>query len=539
MLCDGAILFIKERKMERTQIIETKSGKVVGKVIDGLNYFEGIPYGVNTGGENRFLPPKNSETWNDVKECFKVGDRCVQAGGAGDLPIEMIKRSPLAPVFENLSGFHPEVIQSKGMSENCLCLNVVTPSFTGKRPVLFYIHGGAFTGGDGGGALSCEKLCKEQDVVVCSMNERLNIFGYLYLGDFDEKYKDSGVLGLLDIIKALEWVRDNIERFGGDPNNVTLFGESGGAMKISCLLAMEKAKGLFRKAIMNSGAAPVGAYSKENATKTTKNILKYLGIEECDYEKLLSVPCEKLLEASTKKELFAGGGSSLEFQPVGDGINLPENPENKFLTYEWSKDIPVIVGSSEDECGISFVEFGLTKEQAIERLANGTIHSFGKTVGIGNEAAKELYETFEGECKKGELPYHIFIKVISNISLLGFGAYEYALERARSGGKAYLYVTAMDNDVVKGFPCSFHTADLMAVFRNTTNDRYEKFSKNLWKMYGEFLRNGSPYEEIYGWKAFDEKESKMMILDDEFRFAEDPMKNSRSLVAKYNRKFEV
>lgn len=123
--------------------------------------------------------------------------------------------------------------------------------------------------------------------------------------------------------------------------------------------------------------------------------------------------------------------------------------------------------------------------------------------------------------------------------MLGFGANEYALERARSGGKAYLYVTAIDNDVVKGFPCSFHTADLMAVFRNTMNDRYEKFSKNLWKMYGEFLRNGSPYEEIYGWKAFDEKKSKMMILDAEFRFAEDPMKNSRSLVAKYNRKFEV
>ncbi len=525
--------------MERTEIVKTKYGKVVGKVIDGINYFEGIPYGDDTSGENRFLPPKDPSAWEGVKECFAVGGKCVQGGGAGDLPIEMIKQSPLAPVFETLSGFHEELMQKKGMSENCLNLNVVTLSLEGKRPVLFYIHGGGFTGGDGGGALSSGRLIKEQDVVVCSMNERLNVFGYLYLGAFDEKYKDSGVLGLLDIIKALEWVRDNIARFGGDPNNVTLFGESGGAMKISCLLAMEKASGLFHKAILNSGATPVGGYSKENATKTAENIMNKLGISKEDYKKLLEVPAEKLFEISSDRSLFVGGGNNLEFQPVADGINLPENIENQYLTYEWSKDIPVIVGSSEDECGISFLEFGLTKEQAIERLANGCANSFGYTAGVGKESAIALYETFESECKKNEPPYHIFVKVISNLSLLGSGAYDFAYARSVGGGKAYLYVTSMDNDVVRGFPCSYHTADLMAVFRNTTNDCYEKFSKELWKMYGEFLRKGTPNEEEYRWEAFDVKNPQMMILDDAFRFDVDPMPKSRALAAKFNQKHEV
>lgn len=279
----------------------TQTGWVRGENRRGIAIFRGIPYGADTRAR-RFQPPLPAEAWEGVRDCTHNGPIAPQYGGS---------ISGYAPIFDGGTpekfGFEDEV-----PGENCLVLNVLTPGLdNAKRPVLFYIHGGGYFNGTGTLALGADDYCREQDQVVVSVNHRLNLFGYLYLGGLDPRYASSGMAGMLDLVLALRWVRDNIAAFGGDPGQVTIMGESGGGSKVSTLLAMPEAQGLFRAAVIESGSGPVGALSREQADAMTRQVLQALSLTPENWTALLELPMERLLEATK----LPGLG---RFSPVAD-----------------------------------------------------------------------------------------------------------------------------------------------------------------------------------------------------------------------------
>ena len=235
---------------EKNPIVATTHGRVLGENRNGVAVFRGIPYGADCGKKRRFLPPLPAENWEEIRDCTHNGHIAMQYGGS-------ISAVPY------WNGGHPEKfkLEEEVQGEDCLVLNVLTPGIDAeKRPVLVYIHGGGFLNGSGSLVLGADDLVREQDLVLVGVNHRLTIFGYLYLGHLDAAYASSGMAGILDLLLALEWVRDNIAAFGGDPDRVTIMGESGGAMKVSNLLDIPQARGLFRSTVIESGSCPTGTY---------------------------------------------------------------------------------------------------------------------------------------------------------------------------------------------------------------------------------------------------------------------------------------
>src|SRR5690349_1969438 len=256
---------------ERSPIAETLQGRVQGASNRGVYIFRGIPYGHVTEGAGRFLPPSKPATWTGVRDATITGPRCVQNPGN-------IFTHPI--IGEYFAGGRPDRLElaKQSDSENCLVLNVLTPGLRGKRPVMVYLHGGGLTSGSSALTLFSDGLVREQDVVLVGVNHRLNVFGYTYLGGLSAKYA-TGNVGQLDLVAALEWVRGNIPQFGGDPGNVMIFGESGGGAKVSALLAMPGARGLFHKASVQSGSS-LRVGTRETGTESAKRLLANLGLAE-------------------------------------------------------------------------------------------------------------------------------------------------------------------------------------------------------------------------------------------------------------------
>src|SRR5262249_45031996 len=223
----------------RSPVVETAAGRVVGLTSGGVHVFKGIPYGASTAGANRFLPPGKPKPWGGTREAIVYAGRSPQAG-------KNAQRPELATVWGP--------IDTLPVGEDCLTLHVWTPGLDGsKRPVMVWLHGGAFSYGSANSPrYDSVNLARRNDVVVVAVNHRLNIFGHLDLSALgDERFAQSGNAGVLDLVLALEWVGEHAARFGGDPGNVTIFGQSGGGGKVSALLAMPAAKGLFHKAIVH------------------------------------------------------------------------------------------------------------------------------------------------------------------------------------------------------------------------------------------------------------------------------------------------
>jgi para-nitrobenzyl esterase len=294
-------------------IAVTISGKVRGYIDNGINAFRGIPYGENTANR-RFLPPVPPQPWSDVRDALKFGLIAPQQAGRNE---------------------------NKQISEDCLSLNVYTPALRDgrKRPVMVWFHGGAYSNGTSNENLvDGVRLCRRGDVVVVGVNHRLNVFGYLYLAQIGgTEYKESGNVGMLDLVLALKWVRDNILEFGGDPNNVTIFGQSGGGAKCATLSAMPAARGLFHRIISESGQQVTGR-KKEAATATARTVLKNLRLTPERINELKTIPMEKLIKASR----------GLYFGPVTDGNILPRDPFDPDAS-PLSADIPMMMGNTHDE----------------------------------------------------------------------------------------------------------------------------------------------------------------------------------------------
>ena len=325
--------------------VETTSGRIRGTAIDGIAAFRGVPYGASTAGAARFMPPRPPQPWSGVRDALDY---------AGQAPQARLGPAPRAEMV-NFSG-PPD---GSPETEDCLTLNVWTPAAdsAARRPVMVWLHGGAFSYGSSNSLrLQGMRLCTRGDVVVVTVNQRLNIFGHLDLSEFGgAEYAASGNAGTLDMIAALHWVRDNIAAFGGDPGCVTIFGESGGGGKVSTLLAMPSARGLFHRAIVQSGAA-VRLRTRDRAAKLTEAVLRDLGLSRASLAELHAVPMQRLLAAIGPAQQAIGPSpwpllDRYPFGPVVDGTLLPRQPFDPDAT-PVSADIPLIIGDCTHEASL-------------------------------------------------------------------------------------------------------------------------------------------------------------------------------------------
>ena len=318
-------------------IVETSKGKLEGIRRDDVCVFRGIPFARPPVGDRRFRAPQPLKSWQGVRDAASVGARAMQ------VPNE---------AFETLFGRPPK---QPPIDEDCLYVNVWTPGVEGRRPVMVWIHGGGFTMGAGSEPLyNGRVLASRGDVVVLTINYRLGALGFLYVPDFtDAEGEPCTNFGMLDQIAALEWVRDEITAFGGDPNNVTIFGESAGAMSIGALMASPRASGLFRRAILQSGAAH-NALSIDQAQANTATFARALGVETLTADRLRSIGAEDVLraqssmEASDRKRMGEGSAMRLRFEPVIDGHFLRERPIDAIRAGS-SKDVLVLIGTTAEE----------------------------------------------------------------------------------------------------------------------------------------------------------------------------------------------
>ncbi|GGH70578.1 para-nitrobenzyl esterase [Paenibacillus silvae] len=311
--------------------VQTKYGKVQGELLQGASVWKGIPYAKPPVGELRFKAPVQPESWDGIKQATEFGPENIQPRHNSE---EMAGQKP------------PE-------SEDSLYLNIWAPEKESSQPlpVMVWIHGGSFVTGSGSlPVYDGTQLAVRGDVVVVTINYRLGPLGFLHMAPLGKDFVSNA--GLLDQVAALQWVKENITAFGGDPNQVTVFGESAGSMSIAALMAMPSAKGLFQRAIMESGASQF--MPEEQAVALREGMLKVLGVDRDNLQKLNSMPVEQIMAAAETVKQQIGAGMALLFQPVLDGETLPQIPLQA-VSEGSAKDIPILIGTTLHE-GSLFIQ---------------------------------------------------------------------------------------------------------------------------------------------------------------------------------------
>ncbi|WP_370479750.1 carboxylesterase/lipase family protein [Tamlana flava] len=489
-------------KSKTSEVIsETAYGKVKGYQFNDVKIFRGIPYGADTGGENRFLPPQRPEKWNGVRECTTNGDRCYQTGRS------IFETNQLGPWFSGGREDRFE-LSKQGMSEDCLNLNVLSPDLKAKLPVMVYFHGGGFK--DGGGLLSVfsDKFVKEQNVVLVGVNHRLSVFGYAYLGGIDKKYK-IGNPGQLDLIASLEWVRYNIQNFGGDPNNVMIFGESGGAAKVSCLLAMPGAKGLFHKAAIMSGAG-IKMSEQEEANAKIRDFMSEIQVDSV--EELLSASADMLMQ------------KAFGFGPVVDGYSLKRHPFYPDAPNE-SEGIPLLIGTCKDETTLFKQQDSTLFSLDLKGLKNNLIKD-----GISEDNLDGLLKLYQRDYPEDSMS-DLYFRISSDRSFRRSANKLAELQLANKKSKVWMYLSQYNTPIENGKLRAFHTYDLPLVMRLTLYPESEQLSRQMANAWAEFARTSDPSTTALEWPSYSLDTRSTMIFDvDESVVEENPNKEERELI---------
>ena len=520
---DGPILKIGDN----IAVADTAYGKVRGYVLRDIHYFLGVPYGADTSGANRFMPPQTPKPWADVRPTLWWGNTA---------PQNMDNR------YASQYGSFRDHWNYDDVSEDCLRLNVFTPALKDgkKRPVMFWIHGGGYTNGNAieHDGYNGENLARSGDVVFVSINHRLGPLGYCNLaGVGGVKYAASGNVGQLDIVAALEWVRDNIANFGGDPGNVTIMGQSGGGAKVCVLSAMPSAKGLFHKAVVLSGAS-VRAGDKAMAEKLGSYVLAEAGLQASELDKLQQMPWKQYYEIATKaqrklaQELAAAGtapgGLRAGFSPSVDGTILPQHPFAPEPA-PTAANVPMIICSVENEQAPAWTDASLmniTLPEVAEKLKQRA--GFGP--GLGDKALEVV--TAYAKAYPDKKPVEIWSLVSSNRASV------VTLADAKVKQPAPVFVTwfAWQPPLFDGRIGAFHCVDICFWFNNTDlmythtggGARPRKLAEKMSKSLVQFMKTGDPNGAgLTPWSKYTSANGETLVLDDVPAMKNDPDREPR------------
>ncbi len=524
---DGQILFIGDN----IALAETTNGKVRGFIHKDIYNFLGIPYGANTAGKNRFMPPQKPDPWNDIYPAVYWPNSAPQS---------------LDNFYANRYLAFTDYWHYDDVSENCLGINVWTPGYTDnkKRPVLLWIHGGGFTSGNSieHPEYHGENLSRQGDIVFCSLNHRLGPLGFAnFAGVGGEKFAASGIVGMLDIVAALEWIRDNISNFGGDPNNVTIMGQSGGGAKVCTLTSMPSAKGLFHKAVLLSGTL-LSAAEKEYSEKLGAYVLKEAGLTASQIDKLQEIPWRDYynLAVSANYKLrneygnkaFKGVKSMLMgFSPVVDGFYIPRQtytPDANPL----AADIPMIVCSTFYETSPS------SFDSSLENITLDKAKELAKTGFAMGEPLNDPFATIDAyaKCFPDRKPVEILSLAINNrkreIDLVNRKVVQQA--------PVYLAWFGWNPPLFDGRLRAFHTMDISFWYYNTDvqishtggGARPRNLSAKMASSLVQFMKTGCPDGGgLPHWPKYTAENGETMILDDVCEVKNDPDREARKSLA--------
>ncbi|MDZ7685529.1 MAG: carboxylesterase/lipase family protein [Gammaproteobacteria bacterium] len=483
----------QEEMKQSAPLAMTKYGQVEGTVEDGILTFRGVRYGADTS-TTRFEAPDEPEPWNDIADAKAYGASCPQ--------------TPLGSGGGLFSSWVPDPVPPR--SEDCLFLNVWTPAVgdDGERPVMVWFHGGGFSSGSGSSTVyEGVNLAQRGDVVVVTVNHRLNVFGYLALGHYGEGFEDSSVAGVLDMVQALEWVRDNIANFGGDPDTVMIFGESGGGAKVSTLMATPAAKGLFHRAVVQSGAM-LRFPEQEVAQTAADKVVENLGLTQETIDEIKTLPVEDIRAA------LEGTGAATA--PSIDGKTLTRHPFEPDAPPA-SKDIPLILGTNRTENSL-FV--GGANPKTFE-LTWESLEAAMKKQYPDRDIEKIIagYRELQPESD----PSDIYFEATTDARWFA-GHVTMAERKSEQGGApAYQYLFNWDTPVDGGKWRSPHALEIGFVFDNVENsesmsgigEEQQQIADIMAETWISFARTGNPNNpKIPQWPAYNLEDRPVMVFDE-------------------------
>ena len=514
LVLDGSLRHAFGQNRTPGATVQTTAGRLRGYLDNGVQVFKGVPYGASTAGANRFLPPQKLQPWTGVRDAFQWGPRAPQI--LGGEPTEMLPTDP-----------------REAQGEDCLVMNIWTPRpGTGqRRPVMVWLHGGGYASGSGSYSIyEGRELARKHDVVAISVNHRLNVFGFLHLAHYGGKWANATNAGILDVVAALEWVRDNIAAFGGDPRNVTIFGQSGGGGKVSTLMAMPSARGLFHRAIAESGAAVTGI-AVDQAIKTTDQVLQRLNIKADQLDQLQKVPMAQLIDATRPAPGTAPGpGGGLNFGPVVDGKSLPGNPFDPAAPAA-AASVPFLTGTTATE-----VTFFAPDDQ-LRPIDDGTFRERVKGLLKVTDADADRLIALYRKNAPGRDNIDLFLRMSTDNSFFRLGVDTQAERKvAQRGAPVYVYRFEYYSPVRDGRLKAMHCMEIPFVFDNLEAGKVytgsgpvaQRIADQMSTAWVAFARTGSPsHSGIPQWTPFNTDARPTMVFGPEARLVNDPGREER------------
>ena len=515
-------------------IISTKEGKLAGVCIDGIYRFLGVRYAQSTAGGNRFLPPQPLKSWDGIREAKQFAPISWQTDTPRMEDEEVTKTGIPAKYARLLTGnTDPSVLPQ---SEDCLAVNIWTAGLRDgrKRPVMVWFHGGGYiAGGAPGDWHDGWNMAKKQDVVLVTVGHRLGIFGYLYLGLFDEKYKDSANLGHQDMAAALHWIKENAEELGGDPDNITIFGQSGGGGKVAALMSMPMSRDCVNKAIIQSGGFGHLA-TPEQGAEMAKQLLDHLEIPTDRAEEILKVPAERLIEASREINRTRTDGNYFVCPLIRDGKVIVYDPFDGAEGAEFCKDVILMTGYTRDDGKLSALFnppiFSYTFEELPERFMD---------LGYTREEAERIISIYEKLLPEDHDASDIYTALMQDK-----GGLMDNIRRCRSrekAGSAPTYNYAFCREAPDRMMKAVHGVEVPFVFDNAiyapamwdadTRVTAMQLSEACGAAWAAFARTGNPSTPYMpAWKPYTSEHPYTMVIDVESELVEDYRKEAREFL---------